>query len=211
MRPRRGGDPVGSRRLGYSAGSTAAYELAQQLNSGGRPVRVVLLDGSPGRHERTPAASPPARVTSNWKKVKERSLGQLAVDVPSAALRRIRHRVHRTRVEWRLRMPRRPFGKPQYDQLHYDRARRSISRAIGRYVVQPASFPIALVHITDSDAVARCTRVASSLTTHAVGGDHLSMMQPPHVGDIATVVHSLIKSEFGCDTVVPLPISGSRR
>jgi thioesterase domain-containing protein len=184
--------------LGYSAGSTVAYEIAQQLRTAGRQVHLVLLDAAPGRNpgprrarqaDEVGPGEPPLR-----QKLRDHSPLALVAALPGIAVRRTRRLGRHAARRLRLRFPNAPLGRPIYDLQHYREFRRILSRATDRYELRPATFPVTLVDVQGSTAAVRCAPTTPHLDVHRVSGDHYTMLQPPNVAGLAEVVRSVIAS-----------------
>jgi acyl-CoA synthetase (AMP-forming)/AMP-acid ligase II/acyl carrier protein len=180
--------------VGYSAGGTIAYEIAQQLAHVRRPVRLLLLDAAPGRRTGSPAAQPsgqdPTEPTA-LDRLLRRGPRRLVLELPALTARWFSRAVDPAwRLLW-LRSSGRPWGG-RYNKTHYDVFARLTLRSIDRYRVLPSLVPGVLIEVADSAASGRCRPHFGELTIHKVPGDHLSMLLPPHVSALADVVRSAV-------------------
>ena len=64
------------------------------------------------------------------------------------------------------------------------------------YSPAPAAFPATLVYVESSDARQRCGRLIPDLEVHVVGGDHVTMLLPPHVDEVAPIVAEVARACF---------------
>ena len=76
----------------------------------------------------------------------------------------------------------------KYNQEYYRQFRLIQRRATMKYAMQTAEFPVTLIQVAESDVAARCRALIPQLEAHQVGGDHFSMLQPPHVDGLAAIV-----------------------
>lgn len=163
--------------VGYSASGPIAHAVARREHAAGRRVHLVLLDTMPGLGGLGDVSDPPSTVRT-----------ASAVSHPRAAARAIRFR-YRTAVRairW-WREERHP-GPPAFDENRYRVFLRIMLRAGRRYDPPPVEFPVTLVQTVDHEYEARCRASVRDLTVHRVAGDHHTMLLPPHVAGIATVV-----------------------
>lgn len=157
--------------LGYSAGAIVAFELCHQLEANGRRVHLILLDASPSQTLTSTAR--PQRVT------------------PAILLsprRVIRSVGFRTRRAYRTRFP----GSPALGQTHYQAFARILRRARNRHILREGQFPATLIRVVDNDPVLGTRGLVTSLDEHVVGGDHHSMLLPPHVSQLADVISKVL-------------------
>ncbi len=178
--------------LGYSGGTTIALEVARRLESDGIPVHLVFLDGSPRdgtlredapRHEPLPPFMDRMRVKrqrASWPSI-------IAVGLK----RRVRRRVERLAIRYwapiRLRRP----GSRRFPPSHYEYFGLVQQRALRNFTLQPLDVEATLIHIEGSTTPARCAQWVARLETFTVGGDHHSMLHPPHVAAISEIVSAL--------------------
>ena len=179
------------RLVGYSSGATVAFEAAHQLIRSGREVRLVFLDatvrgrGLPFDPIRKPAGASEA---GSWRaRRKDRTLLGLALESPAIAWRSVCRASRRTsdRVVYR------PWRRGAFAERHYERFGALVSRASNRY--RPVALP-APITVIESEAVGRGERTAPlalSVRVMRCGGDHFSMLEPPHVGELANLLRSL--------------------
>ncbi|MFM8305460.1 MAG: AMP-binding protein [Actinomycetota bacterium] len=163
--------------VGYSASGPIAYEAARRQHAAGRRVHVVLLDTAPGlRGLDAPAGAPPTVRSAS------------GATLPGALARSVRYRVrHLSRVLRRWRAQRFP-GPPRFDDDRYRVFLEIMMRAGRKYVPPSVDFPVTLLQIADHEYEPRCRATVADLTVHRVGGDHRTMMAPPHIAEIAAIV-----------------------
>jgi thioesterase domain-containing protein len=166
--------------MGYSAGATVATETARALHGLGYRVHLVLLDGAPTdrihygypvdwRGRRLPSRPDVGSISANtrWLKFRIRHSLRNIVDLPKAL---------------RLRLfP----GKHRFTKDYYQLFGRMNRLSIRRHRLQPLDVPTTLFHITDSNSHEKCRPWLANLSVVEVGGDHHSMLLPPHVDKIA--------------------------
>jgi thioesterase domain-containing protein len=169
--------------MGFSGGGPTAYETAQRMHNEGRRVHLILLDSAPttkGR-ERAPAPvpsgelDPDAPPTIRTAAVKE---------LPGAVVRSARHRRRVRRFDRLVRDP----GSPSFEYLRYRAFKKILGVANGAYDPAPAAFGATLALVDGSDALRRCGELMPGLVVRNVGGDHLTMLVPPHVDELAKIV-----------------------
>ncbi len=164
------GDPVVIG--GYSAGATTAFELAQRLHARGHRVHLIMLDTAPG-----PSGG---AVESLASRVADRSLRENLQAIPRSIRRRI--------------IARRP-GAPRNEVARYDAFRQILSQANRTHPLVVVDFPATLIHIEGrTDLIERCRRWLPDLEVRQVGGDHYTMLAPPHVATIADAARSVFES-----------------
>lgn len=66
------------------------------------------------------------------------------------------------------------------------------SRVARHYHPAPAAFPTVVIEQHDGPCAAAWSPLVERLQAHHVGGDHNSMLQPPHVAAVAAVVGELL-------------------
>ena len=177
--------------LGFSGGGPVAYETAQRMHAKGRHVHLVLLDSAPSTKGREPARgpgpveeldpdTPPTIRTASVK------------GLPGAVRRSVRHRWRVLQFERLVRNP----GPPSFEHERY-RAFKHILRAASRdYNPEPAAFPATLAQVDGSDALRRCGQLIPNLAVHDVGGEHVTMLAPPHVEGLAAIVAAAAQECF---------------
>jgi len=154
---------------GHSVGGLIAFEVARLLVEHGQHVAVVLIDVPPGGPRVAPAAG--ARHTN-----------EVIVTAPKQAF------VPRVRT-WtldRVGMVATVCGWRSRDVgARYGHMFQLGTRVARRYEPKPVSFPAVVVQQRGSRLADRWRHFAPDLQVHEVGGDHNSMLQPPHVADVA--------------------------
>jgi len=154
---------------GHSAGGLIALETARLLAEHDQQVAVVLLDVSPGAAHMAGAAG--ARHTN-----------QVVLAPPKRAF------VPRVRT-WagdRVGMIATVGGWRSRDVgARYGHMFQLGIRVARRYEPKPVSFPVVIVQQRGSQLFDRWRPLAADLLVHEVGGDHNSMLQPPHVAGVA--------------------------
>jgi len=161
---------------GHSAGGLVAFELARLLAALGQQVSVVLIDVPPGAAGM--AGSAAARHT-----------GQVVPAPPKQAF--IPH--VRTWAGDRLGMLATVCGWRSRDVgARYGHMFQLGTRVARRYEPKPVSFPVVVVQQHGSRLAARWRPFAAGLLVHEVGGDHNSMLQPPHVDGVAAAFDLIV-------------------
>lgn len=180
--------------LGYSAGATVAYELAQQLHADGQAVHLVLLDAAPG--PRNAPADGPAKGAPGGprsasptliEKLRARPPRELVADVPRLTAKYGRKYLMRARL-W---FPSPGITRSHLTQQYYSEIGSILSRATKRYEVAPAAFPVTLVLSEFGDPVLRSASIIERVAVVQVPGNHYTMLQQPNVSAVADVVASL--------------------
>ena len=178
--------------LGFSGGGPPAYEAAQRMHANGRSVHLVLLDSSPDqgtRHlagGRFPTDDLDAGVAPTIRNASVKEL-------PAAVARSLRHQWWTFQFKQRVRRP----GPPSFDHQRY-RAFKHIHSAANRvYQPEPAEFPVTLAQVDGSNALVGCGQLIPGLAVRDVGGDHVTMLVPPHVEGLATIVAAVAGECFG--------------
>jgi acyl-coenzyme A synthetase/AMP-(fatty) acid ligase/thioesterase domain-containing protein len=158
--------------LGYSAGGATAFELSRRLHASGRPVHLVLLDSTPDPGAKVSAsAALPARL-------RRRTLLGHVRGLPTALRRR-----------WLLLRP----GNPSFTPLRYEVFQIILRRANADYQPVPVTFPATLAHVAGNQVAERCAPWLIDLDVREVGGDHHSMLEPPHVAELADLIVSVVE------------------
>ena len=169
--------------LGFSGGGPTAYEAAQRMHATGRPVHLVLLDSAPttkGRErarravpaeELDPGCRPPFE-TPPSRSFPVRCCGRCDTGGGCASS-----------SDWSAIPDHRASSTS-------DTARSSASSAPRSrdYDPEPAAFPATLVQVDGSDALRRCGQLIPDLVVRDVGGEHVTMLAPPHVEGLAAIV-----------------------
>lgn len=152
--------------LGYSAGAVVALEVCRRLLAAGREAHLVLLDAVP------------------------RGAGSIELkdDGPLDAAAQVN------------RIP--VFGDAELFQNrwklltagwdYYEEFRRILARATAEYDLQPVPVATTLIQIHDRDLVGQCAPLVGELEMVRVGGDHHTMLQPPHVATMAEAITAVI-------------------
>ena len=87
------------------------------------------------------------------------------------------------------------LGRPTFDHTRYQRFRAIMRRANAAYRPGPARFEVFMATIEGrQDLIEACRRLAPDLRADTVGGDHWTMLEPPHVADLARWVERSITS-----------------
>jgi acyl-coenzyme A synthetase/AMP-(fatty) acid ligase/thioesterase domain-containing protein len=179
--------------LAFSGGGPTAYEVAQRMHANGRRVHLVLIDSAPStrNRERNPNRAP-ARLQSEMPP----TIRAAAVkELPSAVIRSLRYRRQRQRFERLIRDP----GPPSFYAGRYLAFRQIQSRASLAYEPAPAAFPATLVLVDGSDSLRRCGDLMPNLEVHDLGGAHDTMLVPPYVEDLASIVAAAARN-FASET-----------
>jgi thioesterase domain-containing protein len=179
--------------MGFSGGGPAAYETAQRAHADGRPVHLVLLDSAPTTRGRIPTERPPAAGADPFFVAPPTIRTAPAKELPQAAWRSVRYRAGKRWREHRLRRLTRDPGPPNYERLRY-LAFQQIQIAFNNaYEPQPSAFPATLVTVERSDALHRCGDLMPDLVVHVVTGEHMTMLLPPHVDAVASIVAAVTR------------------
>jgi len=179
--------------LGYSSGATIAFEAAHQLIGAGYVVRLFFLDATVRARNtardsirvRHAIAAPDTSWTARRN---DRSVGSLVAQSPAIAGRLVRRVARRSAHALDTRLTYRPWSKQRFDERHYERFGALISRASARYAARPLPTAITVI---ESEAVGRGERTrpwATSVTVLSCGGDHFTVLEPPHVVDLADLL-----------------------
>ncbi len=163
--------------IGYSAGTTVAFEVARQLLERGRPARLLFLDGSVRGENTHPEGPATASIGSDD-----------AVSASRSFVRRVRSRLTLLRAY----VPHLPFVPSNYDDVHYWRFRVITRRALRRYSPKPLDIPLTVVSVSGSDSAERSAPFARLVASHEVSGDHYTMLQPPHVHGLAEILGEIL-------------------
>ncbi len=177
--------------LAFSGGGPVAYEAAQRMHAKGRHVHLVLLDSAPTTRGRQPARrtvpveepDPGTPPTIRNASVKE---------LPGAVHRSVRHRWRGLQFERLVRNP----GPPSFEHERYRAFKRILGAASRDYNPEPAAFPATLVQVDGSDALRRCGQLLPNLAVRDVGGEHVTMLAPPHVEGLAAIVAAAAEDCF---------------
>lgn len=152
--------------VGHSWGGLVAHEMARRLLEGGETVSLVLLD--PARN--TPKPQPPLHILEHrdaW---------------PVWAAKYLLWRLYRLR-RYRAFMAR--VGSVQRYDGFFVKARRMARR----YHADVLDVPVTLVH-PEGSGNADGWDDHPGLVKVIVGGDHVTMVQHPHVVDVAAALHA---------------------
>jgi acyl-CoA synthetase (AMP-forming)/AMP-acid ligase II/thioesterase domain-containing protein len=181
--------------VGFSGGGPAAYETAQRMQAQGRSVHVVLLDSAPTTkdRQRTPGWNEEYR---QYRLHRADSLPSIRTaslrEIPGAVARSIRYRRRHHRLARLIRDP----GPPNHDRVRYLAFQRIQQAFNNSYDPAPAAFPVTLVTVEGSDAVRRCGGLIQNLVVHEIGGNHRTMLGPPHVDAVAAIVGDVVEAAF---------------
>jgi thioesterase domain-containing protein/aryl carrier-like protein len=178
--------------VAFSGGGPTGYETAQRMQAEGRRVHLVLLDSAPSTKDRVanpnrPAPKPPSELPT----IRAASLREL----PGAVARSARHRRKHRRFEALIRDP----GPPSFARERYRAFRQIQLRANGDYDPAPAAFPATLVLVDGSDARRRCGELMPDFVVREIGGFHETMLAPPYVGEVATIVADILEPRVAAD------------
>ncbi len=161
--------------VGHSVGGLVAFELARRWIDRGAPVALIgVIDAGPGAE-----VAPLSGTVDIADRVRATGLRAPLATVSWLA-QGLGRRIARSR---QLAMAGR---RPARTQQDYDRFFEVGLRAARRYdpAPLPVETPLMLVHTVDSTAVGLWDGLAPVAEVE-IGGDHLSMLQPPHVGALA--------------------------
>jgi acyl-coenzyme A synthetase/AMP-(fatty) acid ligase/thioesterase domain-containing protein len=181
--------------LAYSGGGPGAYESAQRVHATGRPVHLVLIDTAPttkGR-QRKQRSDPTGAVDRGTEPPTVRTAS--VKDLPGAVLRSARFRLRKRTMDFRVKRLIRDPGSPSFERLRYRAFRRIQSAWNDAYDPAPAAFPATLVTVEGSDALRRCGELMPDLVVRSIGGNHQTLLLPPHVEDVATIVAAAAHEE----------------
>jgi thioesterase domain-containing protein len=169
--------------VGFSGGGPTAYETAQRMHRSGRRVHLILLDSAPTVRRREPAPAP-ATVAEPDPGVPPSIRTASITELPGAVRRSVRHRRRAREFDRLVRDP----GPPSYEFLRYRAFKKILSNANAAYEPTPAAFAATLVLVDGSDALRRCGQLMPGLVVQRISGDHLTMLAPPHVERLASIV-----------------------
>ena len=157
--------------LGYSAGAVVALEVCRRLLDAGRRAHLVLLDAVP-------------RGAGSMVGLEDEALPDEAID-PGALLNRtpVFNDEEFFKNRWRLLTA----GWDYYEEF-----RRILARATAEYDLQPVAVPTTVFQIAEHDLEERCRALVGELEMVRVGGDHHTMLQPPHVAAMADALTEVI-------------------
>jgi acyl-CoA synthetase (AMP-forming)/AMP-acid ligase II/thioesterase domain-containing protein len=175
----RNSPPDGLLIMGYSAGAVVAMESARSLANLGYRVHLVLLDGAlVSDFDDQPSSTSDKPRT--WK-----PRASTRIRNPRASVMRLR-KAARYMVDAliTLKLSWLPF-RPNFTVSHYQYFGRMNRLAMRRHRLESLEVPTTLLHIANSQLLNSCRPWFTNLTLIEVGGDHFTMLQPPHVGDIA--------------------------
>ena len=159
--------------MGHSAGGAVAWEAARILRAEGRQVRVILLDGV--------VFDSPKAASDELNRPQRSAVSILLrymIRPPRANWDAIKRRLN---ARW-LVSPLRPTRR---DRDHYVGLYWVGRRAGANHQVGPADFPVLSLHPEGSPYVGRLPILPTGSATFTVGGDHGTMLEPPHVGLVA--------------------------
>jgi thioesterase domain-containing protein len=169
--------------LGFSGGGPPAYEASQRFHAKGRRVHLVLLDSAVDAKRRRdakasvadeePAVHGPPGIRS-----------ASATELPGAVVRSVRNRWRARQFARLVRDP----GPPSFEPDRYLAFQRIHSAANLAYEPAPATFPATLVQVAGGNALTGCSLLMPDLVLREVGGNHKTMLVPPHVDELAAIV-----------------------
>lgn len=166
--------------LGHSGGTTYALEAARILIHSGREVHLIFLDGAPNDSRTRSTSSPFTRkIRSETRKFS--SPGSFARWTLSVIRRAPLKTWNMAMMPILVRFP----GKRRYTVDHYKIFWWIQRRALKNFTLAPVDVPVTLLHVNGNDLSGRIAPWVGSLDIHEVGGDHISMLYPPHVHQIA--------------------------
>lgn len=154
------GDPRPVVVVGQSAGVAVAHELCRNLAAAGWAPHLVALDAGP---------CPPVRPAPP-RSVRERLRRRSGLTIEAGA------------AAWRWLVP-----DPRPDRTEYDHRFLLYRRwALRRHRPGPRTFSAVLVRIADAAAEAQWPAPPDRVVV--VGGDHVTMVHPPHVTAVAAAI-----------------------
>lgn len=161
--------------LGYSAGATVALEVCRRLLASGRRTYLVLLDA-------VPRGADPDVVGADPDVVGVRATGEHSGSVEVGGT-------------WfaadELFAARRQFPA---DGTYYLAFRKILRAASADYDAQRVAVDATLVQLHDHDLADACNQVVNVVDVVHVGGDHQSMLHPPHVEAMAQAIAATIRA-----------------
>jgi thioesterase domain-containing protein len=160
------------------------------MHAKGRHVHLVLLDTAPStKRQRTSGPVPVEQLDQGTPPtIRNASVAEL----PAAVLRSMRYRWRVRQFERLVRDP----GPPSFEHERYRAFKHILSRASRDYDPEPAAFAATLVQVDDSDALRRCGQLIANLAVRDVGGEHVTMLAPPHVEGLAAIVRDAAQDCF---------------
>ena len=186
--------PAGPYRVaGWSAGGTIAYEIARQLAAQGEPAAFVGLIDTPcdpqgvyadgGVDQEVLLRNLPARVSAPQRAEIEAMAAQGDLEAVLAYCRQaglVSEAVSRETVERHLRV------------------RRAIAEAAQRYRAEPLAQPVALFiaadELRDDPSQGWKRLLADRLQAVIVGGNHRTIMAPPHISALGAALSRALTS-----------------
>ncbi|MEV6886296.1 amino acid adenylation domain-containing protein [Streptomyces sp. NPDC051135] len=179
---------------GWSFGGAVAHEMARRLRADGHPVGQVLLLDS---YLRVPEPSSSQLLTGfaeEWGRILQ---GRIPVSeeflgtcTPAEG---ISHIVSRAEAHGLI-----PAGHDNDYMRRRFELYRAHALALHRYRPSPAPGTVTLLQATDSDprdreaALSAWRDVTDGVSRHIVAGDHFSMMRPPHVDGLSTLLRQAL-------------------
>ena len=161
--------------VGYSAGAVVAVEVCRRLLAAGRRAHLVLLDAAPraGHDVSAPGEGFGVRATGDCSGSVQIAGTWFDADDLFAA-------------RWQL------FHG---DGRYYQGFREILRAAATEYDLQPVAVDALLVQLHGRDLVEACNRIVNVVDVVHVGGDHQSMLHPPHVDTMAQAIASAIRAQ----------------
>ncbi len=175
-----------------SLGGFVAFEVAQQLTAKGRDVRVLALFDSAGPGGRRTVTSA-QRVAIHLRQLRAGGTTYAA-----GAARRLLARLREYGDTARVRLHRR-HGSDTPDDLWMHRFVLANTEAADRYFARPYSGPMVVFHAAEEvfdtpetirDALGWACVAAGSIELVEVPGRHMSMLEEPHVAELAEALRT---------------------
>ena len=177
--------PTGALRIvGHSVGGAIAYETGRLLAAEGRDVSVVLVDARLSRRT-VPSRSVPGTAR---RAATPAVPAPMLPPMPGSAGPARRSVMERASSARRLAMTHvRSFvpGPPDNSPERFNAFTLIGARAIRRFRPTPADLPVVLLYVEGSRAPSDWRAHLPAIECIAVGGDHHSVLAPPHVAAVA--------------------------
>ena len=180
-----------------SLGGFVAFEVAQQLTAKGRDVRVLALFDSAGPGGRR-TVTKAQRLAIHLRQIRAGGTGYVADSVG-----RLRARLREYADTARVWLHRRRGGDTP-DDLWMHRFVLANTEAADRYVARPYPGPMVVFHAVEEvfdtpesirDALGWACVAAGSIEVVEVPGRHMSMLEEPHVAELAAALSDVMDPE----------------
>lgn len=180
-----------------SLGSYIAFELARQLHDAGRDVRMLALFDAEGPGGRSRLKGK-ARLLAHGRRLRSEGMGYL-LHILSNRLTDLRNRVEKTRV-------RMASAKGEAAPLTISTFVAANELAVQAYDAQPIDIPLTIFRASENvfdspesaaDGLGWASVAQAGFDLIDVPGDHLSILQPPNVEQLATQMQRAMRRSKG--------------